>query len=132
MAGYAADRTMERNQMRVAGIGFRASAPLSSLREVLTQVETRGGPVDALATIPQKASADVMIKLATERGVPVISTVVAGTETTTQSADQVARYGTGSVSEASALIAAGPKAVLTVPRHISKDRTATAAIAEGS
>jgi cobalt-precorrin 5A hydrolase len=41
-------------------------------------------------------------------------------------------FGTGSIAEASALVAAGPGARLRGPRAVSADGTATAAIAEAA
>ncbi|HZV10809.1 MAG TPA: precorrin methylase, partial [Novosphingobium sp.] len=47
-------------------------------------------------------------------------------------ARMIARFGTGSLAEALALVAAGPGARLIAPRHISTDGMATAAIAQRS
>jgi cobalt-precorrin 5A hydrolase len=50
----------------------------------------------------------------------------------TQSEKSKSMYGTGSLSEAVALIAAGPKARLLAARAISPDTMATCAIAESA
>ena len=55
----------------------------------------------------------------------------AGIATPTQSQLITEKFGTGSVAEAAALAAAGPRARLITTRTVSQDRTATAAIAEG-
>lgn len=115
-------------EMRVAGIGFRATAPLASLRAVLAQVEAAGGRVDALATLPDKAAQ--VQPLADERGVPVLAVAVAGVDTPTRSPRVSALHGTGSVAEAAALVAAGPGARITVARIAAPDGMATCAIAE--
>ena len=49
----------------------------------------------------------------------------------TQSEASFRRYGTGSVAEATALLAAGKGARLIAPRVVSSDGMATCAIAEG-
>ena len=103
------------------------------LREALLAA---GGPegLAALATISDKADADALKQLARECGVPikaVAAEMLAGIETPTQSNLIVEKFGTGSVAEAAALAAAGPRARLIATRVVSQDRTATAAIAEG-
>jgi cobalt-precorrin 5A hydrolase len=57
--------------------------------------------------------------------------MLAGIDTPTQSKLVAEKFGTGSVAEAAALVAAGPRARLIATRTVSQDRTATAAIAEG-
>lgn len=117
--------------MKVAGIGFRAAAPLSALRQALDLAEAAGGRVTALATTPEKADAPALCVLAQERGLPILPILVNGVPTPTQSPRVQAHSGTGSVAEAAALQAAGPGARLTVPRLITPDGQATAAIATG-
>ena len=119
--------------MKVAGFGFRQDVTLASLREALLAA---GGPegLAAVATISDKADADVLKQLARECGVPiraVSAEVLAGIDTPTQSKRVAEKFGTGSVAEAAALAAAGPGARLIGARAVSPDRTATAAIAEG-
>lgn len=119
--------------MRVAGLGFRRDATLDSLREALVAA---GGPegVTAVATVSEKSGSDALRFLARELGVPikaVSADVLAGVATSTQSERVKERFGTGSVAEAAALAAAGRSARLISTRAASRDRTATAAIAEG-
>ncbi len=119
--------------MRVAGLGFRREASIESLREALVAAGgTRG--LDALATATDKADAAVILTLARELGLtikPVSAEVLARAETSTRSARIEKMLGTGSLAEAAALAAAGQGARLISERSISRDRTATAAIAEG-
>lgn len=119
--------------MKVAGLGFRSDATLASLREALLAA---GGPAGlaAVATVGDKADAEVLKQLARECGVPiraVSADMLAGIATSTQSKLIAEKFGTGSVAEAVALAAAGPRARLIATRVVSRDRTATAAIAEG-
>ena len=67
-------------------------------------------------------------------GVPLVAlpaAALAGIRTQTFSSFSLAAHGTGSVAEASALIAAGEGARLLGPRQISPDRMATCALAQG-
>ena len=119
--------------MKVAGLGFKRDVTLASLREALLAA---GGPVGlaAVATVSDKADAEALKLLARECGVPikaVSADVLAGITTPTQSQLITEKFGTGSVAEAAALAAAGPRARLIATRVVSQDRTATAAIAEG-
>ena len=117
--------------MKVAGIGFRAAAPLSALRQALDLAEAAGGRVTALATTAEKADAPALRALAQERGLPILPVSVQDVPTQTQSPRVQARFGTGSLAEAAALQAAGSGARLTVPRLTTPDGQATAAIASG-
>jgi cobalt-precorrin 5A hydrolase len=88
----------------------------------------------AVATVSDKADAEPLKQLALECGVPikaVSADALAAIDTPTRSDRIIERFGTGSVAEAAALAAAGPRARLIATRAISQDRTATAAIAEG-
>jgi len=119
--------------MKVAGLGFKRDVTLASLREALMAA---GGPAGlaAVATVSDKAEAEVLKQLARECGVPIKAVpadVLAGINTPTQSKLITEKFGTGSVAEAAALAAAGPRARLIATRAVSQDRTATAAIAEG-
>lgn len=117
--------------MRVAGLGFRAAAPLASLAEALAEALDRAGPADALATSRAKAQAPVIRELAAATGLPLIAVDVAGIATPTQSPRVTALHGTGSLAEAAALAALGLGARITQTRVTSADGMATAAIAQG-
>lgn len=119
--------------MKVAGLGFKRDVTLASLREALAAAGGAEG-LAAVATVSDKADAEVFKQLARECGVPIKAVpadILAGIRTPTQSKRVTKMFGTGSVAEAAALAAAGPRARLIATRAISRDRTATAAIAEG-
>ncbi|WP_332250772.1 cobalamin biosynthesis protein [Rhodobacter ferrooxidans] len=73
-----------------------------------------------------------MRALAVELGLPLRAVALGDLDqpVLTRVPRQPARYGAGSVAEASALAAAGKGARLIGPRAVSGDRQATAAIAE--
>lgn len=119
--------------MKIAGMGFRKTAGIDSLRSALLAAGGTDGVV-ALATAADKAEARALIALAAElrlRICAIAPTALAAVETPTRSDRVAARFGTGSVAEAAALAAAGPGARLLGPRAVSADGMATAAIAEG-
>ncbi len=121
--------------MRVVGIGFRSAASLSSLQDALQKAlgETDGGAVDALVTEAAKARENVFRELAQVMRIPgmgVTQTDLAQMLTPTQSQRIQDKFGTGSLAEAAALVAAGPGARLLAERVTSSDGMATAAIAE--
>jgi cobalt-precorrin 5A hydrolase len=119
--------------MRIAGMGFRKTAGIDSLRSALLAAGGTDGVV-ALATAADKAEARALIALAAElrlRICAIAPTALAAVETQTRSDRVAARFGTGSLAEAAALAAAGPGARLLGPRAVSADGMATAAIAEG-
>jgi cobalt-precorrin 5A hydrolase len=124
---------MERGEMRVAGLGFRKEATIESLRDALAAAGGALG-LDALATATGKADAAVIVAFARELGLaikPVPAKILARIETSTHSRRVAAMFGAGSLAEAAALAAAGQGARLISERSISRDKTATAAIAEG-
>ena len=117
--------------MRVAGFGFRKGAGVESLADALAA--TGIGGVTHLATVAVKADAPCLSEMARRLGAPVIVVAqdrLGEAQVTTHSDKSEAMYGTGSVSEAAALNAAGPGARLVVARTVSADRMATCAIAE--
>jgi cobalt-precorrin 5A hydrolase len=119
--------------MRVAGLGFRKEATIESLRDALLAAGGARG-LDALATATNKADAAVIVALARELGLaikPVPAEALARVETSTHSPRVTAMFGAGSLAEAAALAVAGQGARLISERSISRDNTATAAIAEG-
>lgn len=118
--------------MIVAGMGFRASADLSSLREAF--LAAGGARATVIATAEDKAQAPVLQAFAAERRLPILAIApqdLAAQTTPTQSARITARYSTGSLAEAAALAAAGPNSRLLTHRVQSADGKATAALAEG-
>lgn len=118
---------MECGALRVAGIGFRSAATVDDLAAALALA----GAADALATDRRKAGAAVMLALAARTGLAVRAVDVSGTATPTVSARVTEAFGTGSVAEAAALVAAGRNARLVVGRVVAPNGMATAAIAEG-
>ncbi|WP_417809015.1 cobalamin biosynthesis protein [Thioclava sp.] len=96
--------------MRVVGLGFRGTITPKALAAALEQA----GAFDCVATAAQKASA----LAAALPGVRVVGVDVAGVATPTQSKASLSAYGTGSVAEAAALIAAGAGARLCHTRRI--------------
>ena len=116
--------------MKVAGFGFRKGANVESLAAAFTAA---GGAADVFATVTAKADAACLTELAARFGVsitPVSADDLPIAKVTTQSDKSTAMFGTGSLSEAAALLAAGPGAWLVSARVISPDSMATCAIAE--
>lgn len=119
--------------MKVAGLGFKRDVDVASLREALAATGCAAG-LAAIATVSDKAEEAALRSLARELGVPIKAVpadALVGVATCTQSDLIKATFGTGSVAEAAALVAAGRGARLISTRTVSRDRTATAAIAEG-
>jgi cobalt-precorrin 5A hydrolase len=116
--------------MRVAGIGFRSAATVTSLRDAYDRA---GGAAEAVATVTGKADADTFAAFARDLGLPVIRVEVdalVAQPVLSRSARVAERFRTGSLAEAAALAAAGPGARLLGSRAVSGDGMATAAIAE--
>lgn len=121
--------------MIVAGFGGSARAGIASFRAVLRAVlhdAAEGRPVVALAAPEGRCPA--LDALADELSIPLIRlspSRIRGLDTPTRSRRSLALMGCGSVAEACALAAAGPDSRLLAVRHISPDRLATSALAEG-
>ncbi|CUH88025.1 cobalamin biosynthesis protein CbiG [Phaeobacter sp. CECT 5382] len=124
--------------MKVAGIGFRATATLADLRAALALVGTQP---DALASVTDRADMPALKQLAKEMQLPLLAlaeTDIAGEQTLTCSPRIKARFATGSLAEACALVAARKgtpgmapaRSRLIAPRSVTADGLATAAIAE--
>lgn len=121
--------------MKVAGIGFRATATLADLRAVLVLT---GAQPDALASVTDRADMPALKQLAQEMQLPLLAlteTEIAGEQTLTCSPRIKARFATGSLAEACALVGArkglaGARSRLIAPRVVTADGLATAAIAE--
>ncbi|MFZ5558644.1 MAG: cobalamin biosynthesis protein [Pseudomonadota bacterium] len=119
--------------MIVAGFGFRAGTSVSSLRAALALAQEGSPPVTLLATVADKAPA--LAPLADALGLAltgVSADALTHPSTPTRSVASLKTRGAGSVAEAAALAAAGPGARLLGSRHVSPDRMATCAIAEGT
>lgn len=121
--------------MRVAGIGFRSGAAMASLQDALVRALAAAGdePVAAVVTESAKSRAPVFRELAQAMSIPglgVSTEDMAQMMTPTQSRRILDQFGTGSLCEAAALVAAGPEAELVAIRVVSGDGMATAAIAD--
>ena len=115
--------------MIVAGLGFRAGADEAALAAALALLGRRP---DRLAVPARKAESPALRALAGRAGLQVTAVpeeALAGVATATRSARILDLYGTGSVAEAAALVAAGPGARLLVRRLALGP--VTAALAEG-
>ena len=116
--------------MIVAGFGFRSGVTLAALQDALVKAGGSAG-VTHLATLSAKAGGlEPLARALMLQVLPVAPESLRGVPTITRSDRVQALFGTGSVAEATALVAAGPGARLRGPRGVSADRTATAAIAE--
>ena len=118
--------------MRVAGFGFRNEATMDSLVSALQLAGGRDG-IASCATASSKSGAPCFVAMTRDLGLPVVSVpdadlAMAPVQSCSDASENAFR--TGSVSEAAALLAAGPGARLLAPRAISADRMATCAIAE--
>lgn len=117
---------------RVLGIGFRAGADEAAVAQAARAAQAAApGPLDAVATARSKAGAAPAQAFARTLGLPLEGVEVAGIATPTASAAVAARFATGSVAEAAALVAAGMGARIVARRCTSPCGGATAAIAEG-
>ncbi|WP_342750169.1 cobalamin biosynthesis protein [Albidovulum inexpectatum] len=114
----------------MAGIGLRANARADSIADALARA---GGDVACLAVLADKAGHPALRAFSARAGMQVRLVPresLAGIVTLSRSSRIEARFGTGSVAEALALVGAGPGARLVGPRVVSHDGLATAAIAE--
>ena len=117
----------------IAGFGFRDAATTASLMNALESHE-KIADISGIAAPADKCRHSALKALAHQLHVPVYPIDPADLEakvTPSQSEAVLAARGTGSVAEASALIAAGASATLISERQISKDRLAVCAIAKG-
>ncbi|MGP3723545.1 cobalamin biosynthesis protein [Cereibacter sphaeroides] len=103
--------------MIVAGLGFRESATEEELAAALGDEAP-----ELLATLEARAALPAFRALALRLGLPVRAlpeAALAGVATPTRSARIEERFGTGSIAEAAALVAAGPGATLMRTRRIA-------------
>lgn len=113
-----------------AGIGLRATASLDDLTALLALAPA---PLAGLATLADKAAHPAITGLLHQTGLPlteITRAALAGISTPTRSPDQIARFATGSLAEACALLAAGRNARLTGRRILAANGLATIAFAE--
>ena len=113
----------------IAGLGFRDEAVLASLLDALDRAKAREARRIAL---PARKAGHPLAAELQRLGYDLLwieDAALAAISTPTQSAIALAVYGTGSVAEACALAAAGPRAWLSAPRALSADRLAAAALA---
>ncbi|WP_026046547.1 cobalamin biosynthesis protein [Sphingomonas sp. PAMC 26621] len=118
--------------MIVAGFGYRSGTALPSCEAALALAQVGHPPVTALAAPDDKT--DLLAPLAERLGLALFAIpaeALTDVPTRTSSKPSLEARGTGSVAEAAALAAIGEGARLITPRHISPDRRATCAIAEG-
>jgi cobalt-precorrin 5A hydrolase len=123
---------MERRAVIVAGFGFRAAADVAACKAALALAQGGHPAVTALAAPHDKAA--LLAPLASALEVPLIAVtpeMLRSITTPTRSRFSLDARGTGSVAEAAALAAAGPNARLLTRRHVSPNRMATCAIAQG-
>lgn len=120
--------------MKVAGIGFRDGATLASVRDALARVGASG--VTRIALPARKAGSELpqALRAAGYDLIWVEDALLSQQATLTESPIARRHYATGSVAEAAALAAArafttAPAPRLLVPRAISADTFATAALA---
>lgn len=118
--------------MIVAGFGCRAGATVESLAAALAAA-AEGRAVDRLAAPADRVA--LLTPLARALGLQVIAVAddaLRAVRTPTRSPASLAARGTGSVAEAAALHAAGAGGRLLTTRHVSPDRRATCALAQGT
>ena len=126
--------------MIVAGFGCRAGASAAALQAALDAalVTVRArcpglpGPDVLAAALDRLAMLEPLADALGARLVGVDEVALRGQHTPTRSLRILAVRGCGSVAEAAALATAGPLSRLLVARHISPDRSATCALAQGS
>ncbi len=117
--------------MIVAGIGFNTSATPTSLGKAVAAAMAEAGvtKLDALASATTKAHDSTLITFAASQSLPLLAVNVAGISTPSQSPRVQALFGTGSLAEAAALVAAGPHARLIAHKTASPCGRASCAIA---
>lgn len=123
---------MAGDSMKIAGIGFRDEAVSGSLLDALARL---GAADIARIALPARKRGHALCAALEARGYRLLwiaDAELAAIDTPTRSPIALRHYGTGSVAEAAALVAARAHAAdarLIVPRVISADRLASAALA---
>lgn len=119
--------------MIIAGFGFSSRATAASLAEAVAALDRRP---DQLVSLHEKAQTPLFQAFAQAQALPVLgldAAQISGVETPSQSPRIQARFNTGSVAEAVALVAAralGATARLIQTRYVTTDGLATVALAE--
>ena len=119
--------------MIVAGFGFRSAATVQSLANAYAKARGPHRP-DRITTASDKVDTQVFQDLAADLALPITKIdpeALREVRTATCSSHSLNARGAGSVSEAAALAAAGPRARLLAPRVVSDDHMATCALARG-
>lgn len=116
--------------MKVVGLGLRAAATAESLKELLQRLQATPDLPLAVPAFREGHPAVLDLRQQGRRIIPMPEAALNGVRTPTCSPRILARYGTGSIAEACALVAAGPAARIILPRVVSADGRATAALAQ--
>ena len=130
------DEVLLRPASLVLGVGASSGADPSGLSQLAGSLLGSAGLsrecIATVATIDRKLDEPAIATLAEELGVPLVgftSEELAGVEVPNPSRAVREAVGTASVSEASALLAAGPGAVLLRDKSVSAGKDSTVAIA---
>ena len=121
---------MERHTLRVVGLGLRAAAELEGVQDLFRRLQVMPPLTLAVPAFRQTHPVVAGLEAAGFRLVPIPEAMLLGVSTPTRSPRILARFGTGSLAEACAIIAAGSGARLVEPRVISADGCVTAALAQ--
>ncbi len=116
--------------MRAVGLGLRAAANLEGVQHLFRRLQVMPPLTLAVPAFRQAHPVVASLQAAGFRLVPIPEAMLLGVSTPTRSPRILARFGTGSLAEACALIAAGPGARLVQARVISADGCVTAALAQ--
>jgi cobalt-precorrin 5A hydrolase len=121
---------MERHAMRVVGLGLRAAATPASLEELFQRLHVTPDLPLAVPAFRESHPAVLELQQQGRTIIPVPEAALKGVATPTRSTRILSSHGTGSIAEACAIVAAGSDARIIVPRVVSTDGCATAAIAQ--
>ena len=115
--------------MKVVGLGLRSAATPASLEDLIERLQIAPDLPLAVPAFRRSHPAVLDLQRRGRRIIPLPEAALSGTSTPTRSPRILARHGTGSIAEACAIVAAGPGARIIVPRVVSADGCATAALA---
>lgn len=116
--------------MRIVGLGLRTGASLASLEGLFHGLQVTTDLPLAIPVFRQSHPAIQQLQMRGHSIIPIPEAALRCASTPTRSPRILARYGAGSIAEACALVAAGPAARIILPRVVSADGCATAAIAQ--